>query len=157
MSDGRRMAVLLAMLGVVIALMFAAKGWTARGRDDTDDTSVRRLDESRVAQEEERADASEVVGCRFSGPARVHLAPAPPGALVEAWVDGEKVAETEVVSQGDESIYTFTLDGRYAGKTVVFRFPAYPQLSEAGQATCESGQRQTLTLSAESHQGCGGG
>lgn len=126
----RRTRSLLGVLGLVIALVLAGRAWATR-----DDATV----------------------CQFSGPARVHLAPAPPSTRVEAWVDGEKVAETEVVSQGDESIYTFTLDRRYAGKTVVFRFPAYPQLGQAGRATCELDQRQTLTLYAQSHTGCGGG
>ena len=95
--------------------------------------------------------------CRFSGPARVHWAPAPVGTRVEAWVDGVKAAETVVVSQGDERVYTLALDRRYAGKTVAFRFPAYPQLSQPGEAICELNTSQSLTLDAQSHTGCGGG
>ncbi len=143
------------MLTVVSVLMLAAQVWATRKEASAREWSE--LSEARVTREEKGADASEGAVCRFSGPARMQLAPTSPGTQVEAWVDGEKVAETEVVGQGEESLYSLILDRRYAGKTVVFRFSAYPHLGEAGRATCVLGQEQALTLSAESHRGCGGG
>lgn len=95
--------------------------------------------------------------CRFSGLARLHLGPAPPGTRVEARVDGEKVAETVVTGQGDKAVYTFILDRQYAGKRVVFRYPTYPHVSQAGQAICELGTEQVLVLEGAALRGCGGG
>lgn len=102
-------------------------------------------------------EAGDVTVCRFSGPARVNLAPAPPGTPVEAWVEDEKVAESVAVSQGERSVYTFRLDARFAGKVVIFRYPGYPQLGEPGRAICEIGREQLVSLDAQAHGGCGGG
>jgi len=104
-----------------------------------------------------QADVGEASVCRFSGAARIKLGPAPAGTRVEAWVEGVRVAETQVVVEGEESLYTFTLDGRYAGKTVEFRFPEYPQFPPAGYAVCEPGQEQKLALEGRTLGGCGGG
>lgn len=94
--------------------------------------------------------------CRFTGAARVRLAPAPSGTVVEAWVDDRRVAETTVRREGDEAAYVLQVPGRYRDRTVVFRFPAYPQLSRAGLAGCEAGREQVVNLDADAHQGCGG-
>lgn len=94
--------------------------------------------------------------CRFTGIARVRLAPAPPGTVVEAWVQGARVAETRVERRNGESRYDLVVDGRFDGQGVVFRFPGFPGLTEGGRAVCEAGRTTTLDLSAEAHQGCGG-
>lgn len=91
--------------------------------------------------------------CRFTGSARLRLAPASPGTVIAAWVDDEKVAETTV---GADSRYALSVPGRYGGRTVVFRFPAHPELSRAGLAGCEAGREQVVDLDADAHQGCGG-
>lgn len=94
--------------------------------------------------------------CRFSGSARVRMAPAPAGTVVEAWVDEEKVAETTVRVEGAEARYALALPGRYRGRTVVFRFPDYPNLSRAGLGGCAPGREAAVDLDADAHQGCGG-
>lgn len=94
--------------------------------------------------------------CRFAGAARVRLAPAPPGTVVQAWVGRAMVAEGKVELQGGEARYQVAVDGRYDGQAVIFRFPGLPGLTEGGRAVCEAGRTAALDLSAEAHQGCGG-
>ncbi len=130
----RQVAFLIGVVGLIGSLGLAGQA-SATWEDEPEDATV----------------------CRFSGPARVNLASAPPGTPVEAWVEGEKVAETVAVVQGERSVYTFRLDGRFAGKAVIFRYPGYPQLGEPGRATCEIGRKQLVTLEAEVRGGCGGG
>lgn len=130
----RRVGSLIGVVGLIGSLGVAGQAWTTWA-DEPEDVTV----------------------CRFSGPVRVNLAPAPPGTPVEAWVEGEKGADTVAVSQGERSVYTLKLDGRFAGKLIIFRYPGYPQLSEPGRATCEVGREQLVTLDAQAHGGCGGG
>lgn len=94
--------------------------------------------------------------CEFTGSVQLLLAPAPAGIRVQAWVGGEKIAETVAISRGLETVYFLALDARHAGKTVIFRFPTYPSFGQAAQATCQVGRRQTVTLNAQTHSGCGG-
>lgn len=99
----------------------------------------------------------EVAVCRFSGPARLRLAPLPAGTRVEAWVDWEKAAETVVTSQGGDTQFTFTLGERYAGKRVTFRYAGYPHAGVVGQAVCDLGTERVLALNDTIRGGCGGG
>jgi hypothetical protein len=93
--------------------------------------------------------------CRFSGRARLHLAPAPPGIEVEAWVDGVKVAKGTTTQDGDITVYRLTVDGAYAGKMVIFRFAGYPGML-LGQALCAAGAEQVVDLDEMVIGGCGG-
>lgn len=92
--------------------------------------------------------------CHFSGRARLHLAPAPPGIGVEAWINGLKVAEGQTSQDGDKTVYTLALDSRYTGQTVIFRYAGYAEF--AGESVCEVGQVQTLDLEPMYFGGCGG-
>jgi|GEM_PF-6762607 len=94
-------------------------------------------------------------GCRFSGQARLRLAPAPPGTEVEGWVDGTKVAKGLTTQAGEATVYGLTVDGAYAGKMVIFRFSGYPGML-LGQAVCEAGAEQVVNLDEMVIGGCGG-
>ena len=119
--------------------------------------SLTAAEEPEAINRQRQPEAGAAPACRFAGIARIKLGPAPAGTRVAAWVEGIKVAETRVVVEGGRSTYTLTLDGRYAGKTVEFRFPEYPQFPPAGYAVCQPGQEQVLSLEGRTLGGCGGG